>query len=78
MDSFGWKYHPPLADVEPSLTDASCIGVSEATRISENSTDQTDSFVQQGNNWADVLWVVDNSCSMEDEQGLLGDDFSYF
>ena len=38
----------------------------------------TDSFVQQGNNWADVLWVVDNSCSMEDEQGLLGDDFSYF
>ena len=42
------------------------------------SGDQTDSFVQQGNNWADVLWVVDNSCSMEDEQGLLGDDFSYF
>ncbi len=38
----------------------------------------TDNFQQQGNNWADVLWVVDNSCSMGDEQGKLGDDFSYF
>ncbi len=38
----------------------------------------TDVFQQQGNNWADVLWVVDNSCSMGDEQGKLGDDFSYF
>jgi len=42
------------------------------------SADQTDSYVQQGNNWSDVLWVVDNSCSMEDEQGLLGDDFTTF
>lgn len=38
----------------------------------------TDSFTQTGNNWVDVLWVVDNSCSMWDEQGQLGDDFSYF
>jgi hypothetical protein len=37
-----------------------------------------DHFVQEGNNWTDVLWVVDNSCSMGDEQGKLGDDFSYF
>ncbi len=37
-----------------------------------------DVYVQQGNNWSDVLWVVDNSCSMEEEQGKLGDDFSYF
>ncbi len=37
-----------------------------------------DTYVQQGNNWSDVLWVVDNSCSMEEEQGKLGDDFSYF
>jgi len=38
----------------------------------------TDSFTQVGNNESDVLWVVDNSCSMGDEQGQLGDDFSYF
>ena len=38
----------------------------------------TDAYLQQGNNWTDVLWVVDNSCSMGDEQGKLGDDFSYF
>ena len=37
-----------------------------------------DHFVQEGNNWTDVLWVVDNSCSMGDEQGKLGDDFAYF
>ena len=37
-----------------------------------------DNFVQSGNNEADVLWVVDNSCSMGDEQGYLADDFSYF
>ena len=37
-----------------------------------------DNFVQTGNNEADVLWVVDNSCSMADEQGYLADDFSYF
>ncbi len=37
-----------------------------------------DHFVQEGNNWTDILWVIDNSCSMEDEQGKLGDDFVYF
>ncbi len=38
----------------------------------------TETFTQTGNNWVDVLWVVDNSCSMWDEQGQLGDDFSFF
>ena len=38
----------------------------------------SDAYLQQGNNWTDVLWVVDNSCSMGDEQGKLGDDFTYF
>ena len=37
-----------------------------------------DNYLQQGNNSADVLWVVDNSCSMDDEQGYLADDFGYF
>jgi hypothetical protein len=38
----------------------------------------TDNFLQQGNNLSDVLWVVDNSCSMAEEQGNLADDFTYF
>jgi len=37
-----------------------------------------DQWVQSGNNQSDVLWVVDNSCSMADEQGYLADDFGYF
>ena len=37
-----------------------------------------DNWVQVGNNESDVLWVVDNSCSMGDEQGYLADDFGYF
>ncbi len=37
-----------------------------------------DNYLQEGNNWTDILWVVDNSCSMGDEQGQLSDDFGYF
>jgi uncharacterized membrane protein len=37
-----------------------------------------DNFLQEGSNAADVLWVVDNSCSMDDEQGYLADDFGTF
>jgi hypothetical protein len=37
-----------------------------------------DHFLQEGNNWTDILWVVDNSCSMSEEQSTLGDDFSAF
>ncbi len=38
----------------------------------------SDHFDQEGNNWTDILWVVDNSCSMSEEQATLGDDFQYF
>jgi hypothetical protein len=38
----------------------------------------SDAFVQQGGNASDILWVVDNSCSMDDEQGYLADDFTFF
>ena len=38
----------------------------------------TDYFVQEGTNWTDILWVVDNSESMTEEQNQLGDDFTYF
>ena len=37
-----------------------------------------DEYEQQGNNWTDILFVVDNSCSMEDEQASLGINFSAF
>ncbi len=38
----------------------------------------TDTFIQEGNNQTDILWVVDNSCSMAEEQSTLADDFVNF
>ncbi len=38
----------------------------------------TDTFIQEGNNQTDILWVVDNSCSMTEEQTTLADDFVNF
>ena len=38
----------------------------------------TDTFIQEGNNQTDILWVVDNSCSMAEEQSTLADDFINF
>ena len=38
----------------------------------------TDTFVQTAVSAADVLWVVDNSCSMWEEQTALADAFSSF
>ena len=37
-----------------------------------------DEFIQEGNYQTDILWVVDNSCSMYEEQNTLGDDFISF
>lgn len=39
---------------------------------------QTDSFSQLGNPQADILFVVDNSCSMGDEQTSLSTNFASF
>ena len=38
----------------------------------------TDSFIQEGNYDTDILWVIDNSCSMSEEQTTLADDFISF
>ena len=38
----------------------------------------TDEFAQEGSAGSDVLWVVDNSCSMGDEQTSLAVNFSSF
>lgn len=41
--------------------------------------DVQDSFTQQaGNNKVDILWVVDNSGSMGNEQAALAENFNYF
>jgi hypothetical protein len=37
-----------------------------------------DEFAQEGNNSSDILWVVDNSCSMSGEQTSLAVNFSSF
>ena len=39
---------------------------------------QTDKLVQVEVPEVDILWVVDNSCSMSDEQAVLGDNFPTF
>ena len=38
----------------------------------------TETFTQSGNLTADILWIVDNSCSMYDEQLELGDEAQAF
>ncbi len=37
-----------------------------------------DQYLQEGNNQTDILWVVDNSCSMYQEQSTLAANFSSF
>ena len=37
-----------------------------------------DEYIQDGTNWTDILWVVDNSCSMSDDQNSLATNFSTF
>jgi len=41
-------------------------------------TKQTDAIVQVTTPKVDVLWTVDNSCSMSEEQHLLAQNFPYF
>jgi len=45
--------------------------------VLENPT-QTDVIVQVTTPMVDVLWTIDNSCSMADEQDALGDNFPKF
>ncbi len=40
--------------------------------------DRLDQHLQEGNNSTDILFVVDSTGSMAEEQGLLGSDFSAF
>lgn len=55
-------------------SDPVCAGVPDPVILS-----QTDSFSQSTrNNKVDLLWVIDNSGSMENEQDLLAANFEYF
>jgi hypothetical protein len=50
----------------------------EVEGTGEITGEQTDTFVQEGNNQVDLLWVVDNSCSMIEEQQYLADNATAF
>ena len=41
-------------------------------------TPASDTWLQEGDRTVDVLWIVDNSCSMAFEQEALGDNFGAF
>ena len=60
--------HPDSLEVCEGSSDDNCDG-----EIDEGC--HTDEFEQTSDNATDILWVVDNSCSMEDEQGNLGVQF---
>ena len=60
--------HPDLPEITLALT---------GTGLSDG--DVTDTFVQEEDgDMVDVLWVVDNSCSMAEEQGSLGQNADTF
>jgi len=59
--------NPDAEEVCGNGADDDCDGVTDETCY-------TDTYTQAGNMEVDVLWVVDNSCSMYEEQGYL----SYF
>ena len=54
----------------------------DATAIQDGSAvyadEETDTFVPSGGGKVDILWVVDNSCSMNDPQQDLADGFAGF
>lgn len=59
---------------DPSQADksASQFGIAHAGLTNE------DQFLQQGDNSTDILWVVDDSCSMSEEQTSLATNFTAF
>jgi len=66
------------ADVYPGAYDECGNNLDDDCDGTLDETCVFDSFVQAGNMMADILWVVDNSCSMWDEQGFLGDEAATF
>ncbi|MCK6512516.1 choice-of-anchor D domain-containing protein [Myxococcota bacterium] len=66
-----------VLEVEHSLTQQSPLSVPLAAEGTTNA-EQTDVFNQATQPKVDILFVVDNSCSMGDEQSSLGSNFTSF
>lgn len=64
--------HTPLVFLLPLITLSAC------SEYSYTEARKVDTFQQVRRNTVDVLMVVDNSCSMGEEQGLLASNFDAF
>lgn len=52
--------------------------VAVPNKVDIEDTEQTDAIVQVTTPMVDVLWTIDNSCSMSDEQDNLAENFPFF
>jgi hypothetical protein len=59
---------------DPSMPDA----IASQYGTAHYGATNIDAFYQEGNNSTDILWVVDNSCSMSEEQTSLAVNFAAF
>jgi hypothetical protein len=59
---------------DPSTPDATA----QQFGLASYGENQLDQYLQQGNNATDILFVVDNSCSMSEEQSSLAVNFASF
>ena len=59
---------------DPSTPDATA----QQFGLASYGENQLDQYLQQGNNSTDILFVVDNSCSMSEEQSSLAVNFASF
>ena len=64
-------------DVHPGVDDV-CDGLDNDCDGTVDNTCVTDSFVQEANRDVDILWVVDNGCSMGGEHTILGSSFTVY
>ena len=71
LDSF-------VQDGEPIQADFTQMGQNKIITFEQNGFHQVDAFTQKASAEVDILWVVDNSASMQEEQLNLGLNFNSF
>tara|TARA_B100000609_G_scaffold158667_1_gene130179 strand:- start:630 stop:3641 length:3012 start_codon:yes stop_codon:yes gene_type:complete len=71
------KQENATLDIEHSLTQLSPVSVALSAAVT-TTADQTDTFKQASNEKADILFVIDNSCSMSAEQNTLKKNLGIF